>query len=52
MAEKDLIDRYFERTPEERAATRAAADRRYAHLRDQPRPWLADASKNRRAKDG
>ncbi|MGI9164584.1 MAG: hypothetical protein ACR2JI_16935, partial [Mycobacterium sp.] len=38
----DWIDRYVTRTPEELAALRAAAEKRYAHLRDQPRDWLAD----------
>jgi hypothetical protein len=42
MPEKNWIDRYLERTPEEHAALRAAAERRYAHLVNKPREWLAD----------
>ena len=38
-------------TPEARAGRRAAADRRYAHLVDKPRPWLADPTKNRTERD-
>ena len=42
MTEENWIDRYFERTPEEHAALRAAAERRYANLVNKPREWLAD----------
>lgn len=42
MTEKNWIGRYLERTPEEHAALRAAAERRYAHLVNKPREWLAD----------
>lgn len=27
-------------------------ERRYAHLRDKPRPWLADLTKRTRKEDG
>lgn len=37
-----VLDRYLARTPEERAALIAAGEKRYAHLRDQPRDWLSD----------
>ena len=32
-------------TDEERRLRREAAERRYAHLRDQDRPWVADPTK-------
>ena len=35
-------------TPEERAARAAAGNRRYAHLANQRRDWIADLRKNRR----
>jgi hypothetical protein len=46
MTVRDLIARYLERSPEERAALRAAAEKRWAHLVDSPRPWLADPAGN------
>ena len=36
-----------EDTPEARAARKAAAEKRYAHLINKPRHWLADPTKNR-----
>lgn len=36
-----------EDTPEARAKRKAAAEKRYAHLMNKPRDWLADPSKNR-----
>lgn len=39
----DVVARWANRTPEERAALKAAGERRYAHLRDQRRDWVADA---------
>lgn len=43
---KDWIARAVERTPEQREAMRAARDRRYAHLMNKPRDWVADPTKN------
>ena len=37
-------------TPEERAARAAAGNRRYAHLANQRRDWIADLRKNWRGK--
>ena len=34
-------------TPEERAARAAAGNRRYAHLANRRRDWIADLRKNR-----
>ena len=48
---KDWIARAVERTPEQRAERKAARDRRYAHLMDKPRDWIADPTKHRPAKD-
>ena len=42
---------YTDETPEQRAKRHAAQERRYAHLRDQKRDWLADPSKNRPGAD-
>lgn len=39
---KDWIARWIARTAQERAAVKAAAEKRYAHLVDAPRDWLAD----------
>lgn len=47
MTEKDWIARSVEETPEERAERKAAAEKRYAHLMNKPRDWLADPTKNR-----
>lgn len=44
---KDWIARYVERTTEERAALRAAAEKHYAHLMNKPRDWIADLRRNR-----
>ena len=41
------MDRYLKRTPEERAAMIEAGNRRYAHLANQRRDWIADGRKNR-----
>lgn len=49
---KDWIARSIERTPEERAALRVAAERRYAHLMDKPRDWIADPTKQKRERQG
>jgi hypothetical protein len=46
---KDWIARAIERTPEQEGERKAAADRRYAHLMDKPRDWIADLRKNRPA---
>ena len=35
-------------TDEERCLRREAAERRYAHLREQDRPWLADPTSRTR----
>ena len=51
MPEKNWIDRYLERTPEEHAALRAAAARRYAHLVNKPREWLADPTSGKNETD-
>ena len=51
MTEKNWIDRYFERTPEEHAGLRAAAERRYAHLVNKPREWLADPTSRKEQTD-
>ena len=51
MTEENWIDRYCERTPEEHAALRAAAERRYAHLVNKPREWLADPTSRKRETD-
>jgi hypothetical protein len=37
---------YLNESPEERRNRHAAMERRYAHLRDQPRPWVADPTKD------
>ena len=44
---KDWIARSIEETPEQRAERKAARDRRYAHLMNKPRDWIADMRKNR-----
>jgi len=38
---------YFSETEGERRKRHQAMERRYAHLRDQPRPWLADEATRR-----
>ena len=43
---KDWISRAVERTPEQRVERKAARGRRYAHLMDKPRDWIADLRKN------
>jgi hypothetical protein len=49
MTEKrDWIARSIERTPEQRAERKVARDRRYAHLMDKPRDWIADPTKQNR----
>lgn len=47
----DWVVRSMKRTPEERAALIAAGNRRYAHLANQRRDWIADLRKNRLAKN-
>jgi hypothetical protein len=42
------MDRARRRTPEETAALIEAGNRRYAHLANQRRDWIADLRKNRR----
>lgn len=49
-AEK-VMDRYLKRTPEERASLIEAGERRYAHLANQRRDWIADLCKNRKNED-
>jgi hypothetical protein len=44
----EVTARYLKRTPEERAALIEAGNRRYAHLANQRRDWIADLRKNRR----
>ena len=46
-AAEKIMDRYLKRTPEERAAMIEAGNRRYAHLANQRRDWIADGRKNR-----
>ena len=38
--------------PGEEHKWRVMMDRRYAHLRDRPRPWVADLTKRTRKEDG
>ena len=49
---KDWIARAIERTPEQEAERKAAADRRYAHLMDKPRDWIADPTSKKRDRQG
>lgn len=37
--------RWLDETPEDRRRRQEAAGRRYAHLNNKPRPWLADPTK-------
>ena len=46
-AAEKVMDRYLKRTPEEHAALIAAGNKRYAHLANQRRDWIADGRKNR-----
>lgn len=46
-AGEEVMDRYLKRTPGERAALIEAGNRRYAHLANQRRDWIADLHKNR-----
>ena len=39
---------YFTETEEKRRERHEAMERRYAHLRDQRRPWVADPTKRTR----
>ena len=47
-AAEKVMDRARRRTPEETAALIEAGNRRYAHLANQRRDWIADLRKNRR----
>jgi hypothetical protein len=42
------VVRSMKRTPEEHAAMIEAGNRRYAHLANRRRDWIADLRKNRR----
>jgi hypothetical protein len=42
------VVRSMKRTPEEHAAMIEARNRRYAHLANRRRDWIADLGKNRR----
>ena len=47
-AAEKVMDRARRRTPEETAALIEDGNRRYAHLANQRRDWIADLRKNRR----
>ena len=47
-AAEKVMDRARRRTPEKTAALIEAGNRRYAHLANQRRDWIADLRKNRR----
>ena len=47
-AAEKVMDRARRRTPEETAALIEAGNRRYAHLANRRRDWIADLRKNRR----
>jgi len=47
-AAEKVMDRARRRTPEKAAALIEAGNRRYAHLANQRRDWIADLRKNRR----
>jgi hypothetical protein len=47
-AAEKVMDRARRRTPEETDALIEAGNRRYAHLANQRRDWIADLRKNRR----
>ena len=49
-AAEKVMDRARRRTPDETAALIKAGNRRYAHLANQRRDWIADLRKNRREK--